>query len=805
MTSTLKLYKVYLRDELNFQVDSIEDYLADKIQGSAITNFQFIKHDSRISIKIVKTQTDRLTNNINYVSIKNENDTYTYYYFVEAQEWSSENALRLELKLDVLNTFKNLITWKNSTRIIREHKDRYEDISASDFLELDGEYDFDGGVTSGYDVEHGCAWIEGLIDFSDYYINSWEVVSYVGNLAPEITRHDSEQLKVKIYSDTSSLTPEHTYTKLKLFYSNIEMKLDHVSEGLTPIQYKQQTNQIEENNKYYLVYRNHENISETDFNQVNPVDCFLIPKTSEVVNVLNTYNTIVKADIISDIGTKNSLIFANKNEEGYFLDESNNTYKLYTRQDGSTYFFYIVEFTTSGGIVTWTYRKLSMSDVFLYGPKVWDNQVLATGTISTHARFTITPIKAYACNTYVDYWNEANEITLSTTLTYSTYATKSFNEIDRTDAKLLKIIECPYCPFTFTRDADNVITFNDLVFEYDGSYNALKLIDLEIAFSNEITTNIQPFKMLKANNIKIRAKARTNDVRFTNDPKLYASDFYTIKFIYDSFNISFNVEDFKFNYNNLDDYLKFNFVMTNTINSRWLFDFTNLNTLGQIELKRDTEDYPLILNCARNNEMTIYSNQYLNYLRNGYNYDVKAKQRGQIASIIGGIGGTIGGASAIASGNVLGGALSVTSAIEGTINNIIQSEANLEYKKAQLQNQATSVGGSDDIDLLNAYSNNQAKLCIYSISDELYNAVDKLFYYKGYASNRVGAPQSNTRRWWDFLQCEAVIESSVGSPSWVIDELRAKYQDGVTIFHKFNGIYNIDQTFENYEVTLYEN
>ena len=38
----------------------------------------------------------------------------------------------------------------------------------------------------------------------------------------------------------------------------------------------------------------------------------------------------------------------------------------------------------------------------------------------------------------------------------------------------------------------------------------------------------------------------------------------------------------------------------------------------------DYEDYLLV---SRNNEETIFSNDYLNYIRTGYNYDKKARDR----------------------------------------------------------------------------------------------------------------------------------------------------------------------------------
>ena len=42
---------------------------------------------------------------------------------------------------------------------------------------------------------------------------------------------------------------------------------------------------------------------------------------------------------------------------------------------------------------------------------------------------------------------------------------------------------------------------------------------------------------------------------------------------------------------------------------------------------KQTIDYENYLLINRNNEETIFSNDYLNYIRNGYNYDQKVIER----------------------------------------------------------------------------------------------------------------------------------------------------------------------------------
>ena len=68
------------------------------------------------------------------------------------------------------------------------------------------------------------------------------------------------------------------------------------------------------------------------------------------------------------------------------------------------------------------------------------------------------------------------------------------------------------------------------------------------------------------------------------------------------------------------------FKPTNTINSKFAFhfDFGSIAEFGTFKQTIDYEDYLLV---NRNNEETIFSNDYLNYIRTGYNYDKKVREK----------------------------------------------------------------------------------------------------------------------------------------------------------------------------------
>lgn len=78
-TSTITLYKTDLTPERNAWIDNLETYLSSCTHYT-ISNFQFIKHDLDLAIKIDFTQTYVDNPTYNYVKIVSNN--VTRYYFV---------------------------------------------------------------------------------------------------------------------------------------------------------------------------------------------------------------------------------------------------------------------------------------------------------------------------------------------------------------------------------------------------------------------------------------------------------------------------------------------------------------------------------------------------------------------------------------------------------------------------------------------------------------------------------------------------------------------------------------------------
>ena len=232
-----------------------------------------------------------------------------------------------------------------------------------------------------------------------------------------------------------------------------------------------------------------------------------------------------------------------------------------------------------------------------------------------------------------------------------------------------------------------------------------------------------------------------------------------------------------------------------------------------------TEDYDNILPIARNNEVVLYNNQYINYLRTGYNYDLKNKNRVEATSgvttalgIVGAVAsvglGIASGNPAVAVAGVIGGISSATASIVNNVNTIASAESSMASKLEQLKAQSTSVNGSDDIDLLEAYSDNRAKMTEYRVSEKMRQALFDLFYYCGYNTNEMKVPSIDTRYWFNFLQAELDIPENSNLPSFVVDDIKERFKLGVTFLHSHlkSGTliseWDFNQEKENWETAL---
>lgn len=241
--------------------------------------------------------------------------------------------------------------------------------------------------------------------------------------------------------------------------------------------------------------------------------------------------------------------------------------------------------------------------------------------------------------------------------TASTGSVDGIETVDRTDTRILSIIKLPYAPVNININEETkefqlppeIEQVSAITWQNQSSYYYLKIkANYLSAFEKEIKI---PAGLLY--NLFVKRTDLTSDTRKEdNESALYRSEFFNWKFTYDSFSypLQYELLDESYKNTNINSTLPLKMVTTSTMNSRFLFDFSNNDKC--FKFKHLTEDYPNILAIARNNNVTTFNSEYVNYMRNGYNYDVKAKNAALTAAGFNLAGNIIGlGAAGINIGN----------------------------------------------------------------------------------------------------------------------------------------------------------
>lgn len=766
-------YNTKFKYENNFSVEDIATFLENELDGYHfyIARFQFQRPLLKTTIKIAMSQLETLAPEeadvyddkqfkyMNYMGMRlrdvsgGTNNSKVYYYFILEKRWRGENTIELDLQMDVLNTFE------------------------------------------------------------------WDV---------------------DVIADKKTLVEREHKDR---FVSASLRKVDLYSEGLTPILYKKSRSALLEagdSGRWNLVYRSAPEDASTG------VACMLMPDADQTINLpnqstniiwtarkvasdilnYNTYRSIVvmpsiissDTDVMSHIPNNWAYhSIPNVSQLNCKINSGTITLSASGRKESDqhgTDYIYDVDII----------RIEFINDVLMKVTKesweVVDHMGNISGSVESTEEWTATqiefvgqtgtPVMLYNTATTIDVtptsnsglWTSAYQSYISTL----TYFLAGINNLNKSDSRLYKIINIPYRPINFIENGHNFYESGN--WTIDAETGALKLENLNIQFvANYITNLSNPLKNAMTSSYVV--SVARNDA---NESKLLHSDFHQYKFIYDSFTFTFRLE--RINPSSVaswNAYFKFDFKPTSTINSKLVFVFPEYIPLYS------TEDFDNVLPVARNNERCIYNNEYLNYLRTSYNYDLKSKERTIQTAKIGlglGIGGSVlSGAMSVASGNpavmisgVTGAMTSVASNIVSTINSIHKAEEDFAQKQDLLKAQSFSVSGSDDLDLFQYYSGNVCYFAEYEVSPRMKQAIADLFYYCGYATNEQKKPNISTRKYFNFVQGQLVVMKPCFNEE-VTNEYIKKFSEGITFFHHITGQgvqynYDIEQILENTEVSL---
>ena len=774
----LELYAgVKLTPKNNFAVDSISDYLAtiSSANHETFTDLNYYKNrlNCTLTLPLGQSALNIAGKHWNYCKITNTSETSCYYYIIDLK-WRSQKCIELVLLMDTFSTFGTL-PMTDKTLIHRQHKNRYKNI--------DGTY------------------CQPIID------KTLEGISPIMHKSNETILQDGKD----------------------------ETKLNR------------------DDMPWYLIYANDNSIDPQDFNQVNPVSAYFIPKYSIMARLpkadkwiqlfgdpasFEDYDPVIALSPCPPQWDKNPEKLPVYNFNVLLNVIPNVTCHIYVDYLAGDFIrvywlrFHVLEDTGLGYNVRVDYVRSTLNNKFEH---MYDN-VLNTWTqgFTYHVdvvKFDLMPQYFQFYAFYGD--NNSNEsFDISKYETFrqgsgvvesdSTNIISSMRYITLTDSRLIKVIELPYCPLP-NYIVNDVITFTtkyvklktnpvdgiSFALQLDEQYNEFK------CFINDTLTYSIGFDVAKN---KVAYSSLTLNMTKTKDlePKLNHSELSSFKLVYDSFSKQIRAEY-------LDgekfaklgtNYVTFTFYPSENISSKFMFDFSKRYP------QKDREDYDNIIIVSRNNEKPIYSSQYINYLRNGYNYDIKARERKEAVTAIQtgltAVGAITGGALGVASGNpavaisaVVGGVTSVTSSVVNGINQSITLSMDMEAKQAQLKAQAVSVATSDDLSLLDYYTyNNKIKAVKYVPSEVMQNNLFNLFYYMGYKCEYMEKPKLDTRIRFNFIMADIELDvNAVTFPTTnisreLLDDYISRFSVGLTLFHKYSGTYDFEQKLENWETAI---
>ena len=605
-------------------------------------------------------------------------------------------------------------------------------------------------------------------------------------------------------------------------------KIDDTPEGVAPRQFKTNETVLTTNDynafKWYMVYVNNDAISESAYNQVNPIKCLIAPAHTISINMAGEgYSLSLYYDNETYLI---SPIFNNTNKMGrinaydgtdHFMDVSVNDIS-----EVDPVSINLTTYPTTKTIVNYVKIERSGST---YTCTPYNRLYNASGTLLHE--YIGTPVTANTVKLY----NFPGKIVsirggstdpYASTNHYTQYASiaqiTGIDELDKTLDVLIKIVELPYCPIKFTQVSYYYI-FDLPVDTESDSGNHFTFIKVKGAnlnyYENELSIPVSAFSELTSN-LRYSGtsflKSQVQDNKY--EPKQYSSEFFTKKFVYDSFEYIFNYDgaDISANASTVGNKVPFKQVTSLAISSKFLFDLTRTWTPN-----RKSENYSAVLPISRNNEIVIYTNQYLNYLRNQRDYDLKLNEALKQQSIINAIVGGVSYASSQAASmqedsNIINaGVQTAAKGVQiGFVMDSLGRQADAQAQKERLLlRQKTSVQGSDDLSLLNYYTNgNFPKIVTYKTQGYEPVSIIRSFHFKGYNTMAFEIPSIYTRIRFNYIEADIAMKEETSAfikrnySEDVLNNYIARWANGLTILHIFEDSIDFNQIYENWEKSI---
>lgn len=573
--------------------------------------------------------------------------------------------------------------------------------------------------------------------------------------------------------------------------------IDKFEEGISPLKTMTSNIKITQAHDYdhYLIYRTKGDASK------EPIECLYCASKNIVMDSTASQNGLQASDysgqqVFIIFYSRDNADFTYTNATGAtFTIGANQTYKalLLSKPNAAIDQFIVTGVTDSGS----NNREFETG----VSRKILENTAV-TGYIFKGSDIYVNNRSSYS--ELLTIWNAYPSDVIQLGI-QSQIVLNSIYDVDRTDTRIVKIIKMPYPPFDPSYNSDDEM---ELPSGWTLSQNYLLLSSLDTEFLCNVGKTILN-QLIKIIN-KTTIGSAVHDLDY--ESKLYNSNYYTLKFMYDNFEKEFLLE----RYEAVDNHgtstftpqINIKFKQSNNLSSNSLFDFD----MQVVKSYEEPTLYSKYMNVNRSQEVALYTSPYLEYIRNGYNYDKKAQllQTGQnVAGLALGTttsvlsfmyGGGVGAAAGISL------ASSALNNLTSTIINTISSEQSIQQKLQQASMSPASVSSTTDLNLLSYYNGNRLIRVTESCSDAVKQAIYNLFRLTGYACNDYGVPDLTSRIYYNFVQCKADFDES----QWkygqdILNDIKSRYEVGVTVYHQFNGSYDWLQEKENFESWLVSN
>ena len=865
-TCTLELYQdTKLRPEKNYLFHGgISYFLASKTK-TTVTDFQWQRPELEKKIKLNLAQSYSTiayyNTKFDYLRIKYDEYGTEYYYFIIKYTQVAENTIELSLTMDTLNTFSynpvgSGISLGNKnyrlspkTLIKRQHKDRFEEgiiyfggtyFSTEDTPEIDYEYiisvqlymdkypssptDFIFGTPS-KPSQYSFSVVDSRGVYSDLYMGKNQLRLQDTNDGISLTYWDNDGVGHTMHLDPNeyiALSVLSYHEDLETYVINnlyelqsqydgafgFKRKIDKYNENINTILFKKTEYTLydsNQSNQWYIVFSSANAVvassSDTAATYVNPLRCRFY---SDYGYTISTKSKVEKRIYATDplIPKKNEATEALR-----ILPEGTVTAlgQEYVVVNGVTYdFFDDFRYMTA-------VRKRN-NDNYFSEIKVYDSNGDLKASYTNIEYFDIYGVNYIECDfggTIIPWAKQ--QLYVGSGENSTTLTSPAWSDVDLTDPKLIKAYAFPYTPLKqLVGSSFNFVPDNCVVADGTLELNKIQNAAFNYQLKFDVAQYNPQYELLKP--LYVENLSDNQDRIINIESKLFHSDFYQPKFVYDSFSFTFYLEnvDIQTWIDNFDRYtLYVTYVISRNLVSKFAFIFDTYIC------DRSIQDYEKVLCIERNNEKALYNNAYINYVKSGgYSYDTKKASTQNavngVTSALSIIGSIASFASTPATGAVgiaggVGLAVTASTAIIRGIHTAQEQDRSISQKLNQAVIQGTSVQGSEDVDILTIINDNKAKIVFYELSDIMKSAVYDLFYFCGYATNENGIPNIDSRILFNYVQAE-IQYSHCGFDLVFAEDIKNKWAQGVTFIHKnaSNVYYDPEALKENWESFFFE-